>query len=268
MVVFTKVKEEDLTKLKKLRFAPAAPRTAYEVIRYEKNGVHAVYYTSGKLFLQGKKEKVDRIADELRKVGIGDEVKKISFRRQSGWMVGSDESLKGDSFGGIVVAAVRADDEIRGKLKDLGVADSKALRDTEVLRLAQEVRDVAECAVYSLLPEEYNREAKVTLLLNKMHKKVANQVGAGRHIVDEYPGCTVGEIVETKAEQKYIEVAAASILARAAGLKQFDYLSMEAGFKIPKGSTHVKLALHELKERGLEFRKFAKLNFKNVQEFL
>jgi len=51
-------------------------------------------------------------------------------------------------------------------------------------------------------------------------------------------------------------------------LKQFNYLSMLAKFPIPKGSTHVKLALYELKERGLDFNKFVKTSFGNVKEFL
>ena len=87
-------------------------------------------------------------------------------------------------------------------------------------------------------------------------------------MVDKYPGCAVGDVAEEKAESKYVEVAAASVLARAAALKQLDYLSLQAGFTLPKGSTHVKLALHELQERKLEFRKFVKVHFANVKEFL
>jgi len=63
-------------------------------------------------------------------------------------------------------------------------------------------------------------------------------------------------------------VAAASVLARAAALKQLDTLSLRAGFHLPKGSSHVKLALHELKERGLNFNEFVKVDFRNVREFL
>ena len=76
------------------------------------------------------------------------------------------------------------------------------------------------------------------------------------------------DIRETKAESKYLEVAAASILARATALKQLNYLSIKAGFSLPKGSTHVELALIELKERGLDFNKFVKTGFGNVVKFL
>ncbi len=258
MVVFTDVKEEKLEKLKELGYKPAAPTTAYEVIRYVKRGVTAIFYSTGKLFLQGSEKLVEREADNLRKIGIGKEKKKEVFRKQEGIFIGSDESLKGDTFGGIVVAAVKASDKERKKLLSLGVADSKLLSDVEILKLAKEIRNLVACSVQSMLPEEYNRQDGVTYLLNKLHKKVAKDLNGGKHVVDKYPGCTVGDIIITKAEQKYVEVAAASILARAAALQQFDYLSMQAGFTIPKGSTHVKL----------EFRKFVKLHFKNVGQFL
>jgi len=104
--------------------------------------------------------------------------------------------------------------------------------------------------------------------MNKLHKEVGNYLKPGQHVVDKYPGCRVGNVREEKAEDKYVEVAAASVLARAAALKQLDYLSMKAGFHLPKGSTHVKLALYELKERGKNFKEFVKVDFKNVQEFL
>ena len=71
-----------------------------------------------------------------------------------------------------------------------------------------------------------------------------------------------------KAESKYVEVAAASVLARATGLKQLNYLSTLVGFTVPKGSTHVKEALQELKEKSLKFEKFVKTSFGNVEEFL
>ena len=87
-------------------------------------------------------------------------------------------------------------------------------------------------------------------------------------VVDKYPGCNVGDVQEEKAESKYVEVAAASILAREAALKQLNYLSVQAGFRTPKGSTHVRLALDELKERKLNLKKFVKIGFSNVKEFL
>jgi ribonuclease HIII len=270
MPVFTNVKKEDAVKLKKLGFTPLAPKTMYEVIRYEKDGVTAILYESEKLLLQGKGEAVDKITDLLSRRGVGtfDEKKEIKFRKETGWIIGSDESLKGDTFGGIVVAAVKADKKLREKLQELGVADSKTLSDKEIMAMADKIRKVVPCEIKSILPEEYNHNGKITEMLNKYHKECANFLQPGQHVVDKYPGCNVGEVQEEKAESKYIEVAAASVLAREAALKQLNFLSMQVGFPVPKGSSHVKLALQKLKDRGLDFKKFVKVDFKNVREFL
>ena len=268
MAVFEDVKKEDIEILLKKRFVQEEVKTVYEQFRLKKNNVTLILYTSGKLLLQGKQEAAEKIAGQLRTLGIGKEVKGEKFRKEQGWIIGSDESLKGDTFGGLVVAAVKADDKIRAKLLELGVADSKKLSDKEILRMVENIKKITPCDVKSLLPEEYNKSGKVTVLLNKMHKELATYLLPGKHVVDKYPGCRVGDIMETKAESKYVEVAAASVLARATALKQLDYLSMQAGFALPKGSTHVQLALHELKERRLDFRKFVKIDFNNVKEFL
>jgi ribonuclease HIII len=266
MVVFEKVKKSQLEKLIPEGFCKLEPKTIYESFRCSANGVTLILYSSGKLFLQGKQ--VEDVAKILRKKQIGKEIKPITFRKQTGWMIGTDESLKGDTFGGLVVAAVKADNTIRKKLLEMGVQDSKKLKDMEILDLAQQLKKFVSCQVKSLLPEEYNRAEGQTQLLNKLHHDTAKYLGNGTHVVDKYPGCNVGDIQETKAESKYLEVAAASILARAAALKQLDYLSREAGFTLPKGSTHVSLALHELKEKNLPFNKFVKLHFNNVKEYL
>ncbi len=269
MTIFTQVRKEEAVKLLSKGFTQDKPKTAYEELRLQKEGVTLILYTSGKLLLQGPPEEVKKSAELLGKLKIGFKVKEQQFRQESGWIIGSDESLKGDTFGGIVVAAVKANDEIREKLRSLGVADSKTLSDAEIRPLAEKIKHIAGCEIRSLLPEEYNsHKGNVTDLLNKLHTECARDLDGGKHIVDKYPGCTVGDIQEEKAESKYIEVAAASVVARAAALQQLDYLTVQAGFPVPKGSTHVKPALMELKERKLEFKKFVKVEFGNVKEFL
>lgn len=266
MVVFESVKKEDLLKLK--GFQSEKTKTVHEEVRLKKGGVSFTLYSSGKLLLQGKPEAVEKAAAELVKRNIGGLVSVEKFRKEQGWIIGTDESLKGDTFGGLVVAGVKANDGLRQQLRELGVADSKTLEDKEILLMAEKIKRIVPCEVKSVLPEEYNKAENVTALLNKLHGECAAYLFPGRHIVDKYPGCAVGDIQIEKAESKYAEVAAASVLARAVALQQLDFLSAQAGFRLPKGSTHVKLALFELKERGLDFRKFVKFDFANVQEFL
>lgn len=272
MTIFTHVRKEDAVKLLKKGFIQDKPKTAYEQLRLQKEDITLILYTSGKLLVQGPPEAVDKISKQLQKIGIGFKMKEQLFRQESGWIIGSDESLKGDTFGGIVVAAVKANDEIREKLQELGVADSKTLDDAEIMPMAEKIKHIAGCEIRSLLPEEYNEynkhQGNVTSLLNTLHVECAKDLGAGKHVVDKYPGCTAGDVQEEKAESKYVEVAAASVVARAAALQQLNYVSVLAGFPVPKGSTHVKTALMELKERKMDFRKFVKVDFRNVREFL
>ncbi|MFW5747136.1 MAG: hypothetical protein ACOCWQ_06330 [Nanoarchaeota archaeon] len=195
--------------------------------------------------------------------------------------IGSDESLKGDSFGGLTVAGVLADENLRERLTAFGVCDSKRISNTNIPLIAQRVREVVKySAVYSIFPEEYNKFSQ-TGLMNRYHNQVADDIirklkdDLGDisdlrivHIVDKYPGATVGDVIETKAESQYPEVAAASILAREVALEQFRVLSERAGFRLPLGSTHVQDALVRLKREGLPPAKFVKLHFKNVQRVL
>lgn len=195
--------------------------------------------------------------------------------------IGSDESLKGDSFGGLTIAGVLVDEKERSQLEAIGVRDSKQLKEPAIRIYAQRIREtIRYWSVRSILPEKYNQFSQ-TGLMNRYHHEVAdelitrlqNDTKAGirfhvRHVVDKFPGCAVGDVIETKAESAYPEVAAASILAREAALDQMRDLSQEAGFTLPLGSTHVSEAIIKLKTLGLPPNKFLKLHFKNVQKIL
>ncbi len=271
MAVFINVKKGKLLELPGIR--QEEPKTIYEEARLRKGKAVLILYTSGKLLLQGTPAEVEKLTQELRRRGLGKELPKHAFRQENGWFIGSDEALKGDTFGGMVVAGVKADEALRVKLSQLGVTDSKELDDREILPLAEKIKKEVPCAIRSLLPEEYNlhdhpKKNNVTELLNRLHAEVGRELGPGTHVVDKYPGCLAGNVQEEKAESKYLEVAAASILARAAAVQQLNYLSSLAGFPIPKGSTHVKLALLELKHRGLPPEQFVKMGFGNVKEIL
>ena len=186
---------------------------------------------------------------------------------QKDTIIGSDEVLKGDTFGGIVVAAVKANPEQHTALKDLGVRDSKTLSDRQIQLIAPKIEKNFPCIIKNIYPEEYNGlKGTVTDILNKLHKECYNYLKPGTHVVDKFPGCTVGDIIEIQAESKYPEVAAASIIARAHALNQLHDLSKKAGFLIPKGSAHVQKALEQLKKSNLPATDFVKLKFSNVKK--
>ncbi len=257
--------------LKKEGFEEVAVKSPHEELRLKKGRLIVILYKTGTLLVQGNGKELHEINKLLESANI--------LRKEvSGHTIGSDESLKGDTFGGIVVAAVKADDKTRLKLTQAGVKDSKQVQDYKIPELAKRIRAIAEYEIISLFPKDYNLEITrytgVTFLLNKLHLKAYHCLAqhhpektAVKHIVDKYPGCTVGHIIETKADENHIEVAAASILAREEALKQLAALSKVAGFKLPKGSTHVADALKKLKEKKADLSFFAKVDFKNVLPF-
>lgn len=268
---------DKLTQLKKFGYESIPLCSNYEVLRLVCElpfKVTLILYSSGKLVIQTKKDKEDVVVELLNKVGI--DAKKIDSDKkepqtyeQYEKVVGSDETLKGDTFGGIVVAAVYADKSKRAMLKELGVDDSKKITDERVLELAPRLMATFDYAVENIYPIDYNK-AKVTPLLNRLHSDVALVIKpqGAVHVVDKYPGCFVGDVRVEKAESKYLEVAAASIIARYYALKQIEELSRRIGFDVPMGSTHVKKALKKLKESGLDPKEFVKTSFTNVKEAL
>jgi ribonuclease HIII len=266
MVTFEKVKKKDLSVLLGYGFVEEKAKTEYELARFAGNCT-LVLYKSGKLVLQGTEDEVMRIKNVLNKLGVGKQVLKSEFKEESGIVIGSDETLKGDTFGGLIVVGVKADDKIRQKLKKINIQDSKNISDDKIPEIASKIKKKASYSIKNVYPEEYNK-SQLTPLLNRLHKGVKEDLGEGVHIVDKYPGCMVGDLIVEMADSKYIEVAAASIIAREEALKQLKELSDAAGFEFPKGSTHVREALRELKKRSLDFGKFTKLHFRNVQEFL
>ena len=269
MSVFKNVKKEDLVKLKEFGFYTVPTKTEHELARLQTQTTTIILFKSNKLLIQGKPDIVQREVELLKKLKLGQEVKPPKFKEEHGTIIGSDEALKGDTFGGLVVAAVKANDEQRKKLLELGVADSKTLTDEEIATLAKKLEHYATFEIKNIYPNEYNEfKGSQTELLNKLHHQLYNDLKPGRHVVDKFPGCKVGDIAETKAESKYVEVAAASILARSHALKQLQDLSTEIGFPIPKGSAHVESALKQLKKHHTHPKNFVKLNFRNVKKTL
>ncbi|MBU0666615.1 MAG: hypothetical protein ABIC91_02005 [Nanoarchaeota archaeon] len=265
-----------IEQLKAKGFYEVPTTSQYEVLRL-KGPCNVILYSTGKFSVQGKEDVVQKIKQELG-LEVPKKVEKQSslfFHSKLKVIVGSDETLKGDTFGGLIVAGFRANPSEQLVLKDFGVDDSKKFSDKQIKIMAKKIRDKfpKNYSIFTLNPKEYNDKIKscnVTVLLNSLHHQVNQKLKtkSSMHVVDKYPGCNVGDIIETKAESKYVAVAAASIIAREEAIKQFIELSKNVGFNIPKGSTHVSFALKKLVEKKIDFKDFVKMNFSNVQFFL
>ncbi len=269
MASYENIDEKKLKKLKKYGYEEIVPKTKYETARF-KGPASIVLYSTGKLLVQGKEENIEEARKLLEYLEIIKKEKKDL--KKYGLAVGTDETLKGDTFGGLVVAGFKADKEIRDELKALGVKDSKKITNPKIVELAKTLIEKypKNYHVESLFPEEYNKlniKMNVTEIMDKLHKKCYSKLSKNAiHIVDLYPGCSIGNIREKNAESKYLEVAAASIIARYFGLVQIRQLEQKAGFFIPMGSTHIEAALLELKKKSLNPKYFVKMKFSNVEK--
>lgn len=283
-LVFTQVQPEQLTFLFELGYYKMDGKSDYELFRLHKDGIILILYTSQKLVVQTKQDREVELEQLLVQHNVGrlqitkEKKKPVLDIPDTQLIIGSDETLKGDTFGGLVVAAAYVTEELLLELKHLGVRDSKELSDHTIMIIAKDLleRFPNYFIVEELEPVAYNKRIEkesITILLNNLHVSCAATIQKRfskklPHIVDAYPGCVVGDYQIQKAESHFLAVAAASIIARAKGLEQLERLSLRAGFRLPKGSTHVFSALERLRDEKKEISLFAKIHFSNVADFL
>ena len=189
----------------------------------------------------------------------------VSHHNWSAW-IGTDEAGKGDYFGSLAVAGVYVNSEICGILHTLGVRDGKRLSDSQVRKLAQEIRrHCGECiSLAELEPSEYNERydtfrrggQNLNNLLASLHAEVIlnllNEYGDCRHVlVDRFAKEEVlatqlrstmdpnVKLVQIPKAESDIAVAAASIVARDIFLQQLEQLSNRYQIQLPKGASQV-----------------------------
>lgn len=269
------------------------------------NSCTVTAYKSGKVLFQGvnAEKEASRWTEKLP-VSKPIKTKKINTVKKHAYspptnigemsVIGSDEVGTGDYFGPITVAAVYADRKSIPLLKELGVKDSKHLKDPQIMKIAAELKHAVPFTLLVLDNEKYNKlqakgmsQGKIkaylhNLALTKLIEKIKPEQ-AEAVLVDQFAQPDVffryleGQVLfsadqiylSTGAESLHVSVAAASILARAAFVKKFEALSKEAGFVIPKGAgPAVDLAAAKLIEaKGIDIlQSFTKLHFANTDK--
>lgn len=208
-------------------------------------------------------------------------------------IIGSDEVGTGDYFGPMTVAAAYVSNKNLSLLQELGVKDSKNLTDKQIVEIAKNIIKVIPYSLLILHNEKYNTLQESGMSQGKikayLHNQALNNVveklkpeKADGILIDQFaqPGVyfnyLVGKSVNkenvyfsTKAEGVHLAVAAASIIARYAFVKEFEKLSERAGFEIPKGAGQkVDMAAANLiQKHGLSsLRTFTKLHFANTEK--
>ncbi|WGT41349.1 ribonuclease HIII [Lysinibacillus sp. 1 U-2021] len=226
-------------------------------------------YKSGKLMFQGggaEREAarwgtVEKTATPLSTIGAKGDVLPNNFATMS--VLGSDETGTGDYFGPITVAAVYVPTSKIELMNELGVKDSKMLTDDYMRKIAPDLRAACVHSVLVLRNEKYNNlqakgysQGKMKAMMhNKALQNTLSKIAPEKPefiLIDQFAERGVyynylkneRDLVQenvyfsTKAEQLHVAVATASILARAAFLKEMDRLSDITGLTLMKGASN------------------------------
>lgn len=272
----------------------------------ELDGTVITLYESGKIMFQGVSADIDanlwidmekhlnnRIIDittgKDKKDNKKDNADKQIFINKPS--IGSDEVGTGDYFGPIVVTASFVSKENQQFLIDLGVKDSKKITDETIKKIAPQIIEKIPHSTLIFDNESYNKFHTDDINMNKikaiLHNKVLlnlikNEYPYEQIIIDQFVNekkyyeyiKDAKEIVRnitfyTKAEDKFLCVAASSIISRYVFLKRMDEISKEIGIELPKGAGDAvdKVAQEITDKYGFEkLTAIAKLNFKNTEK--
>jgi len=248
--------------------------------------VSVTAYLSGKILVQGKgtdnfiKRYLGCSADNENKITEKQELMKIPY-------IGTDESGKGDYFGPLIIAGVLVDEKNILTFQEMGLRDSKKISDFSIAKLAPKIKEASSHSIIIINPGKYNelygKFKNLNSLLAWGHARAIENILEKTHcqnaVSDKFgnesliknalmkKGKKINLIQETKAEDKNIAVAAASILARDEFLKRIKNLSLEYGIQFQKGAGEkVKTQTEEfIQKYGFEMlSNIAKMHFKTT----
>ena len=276
----------------------------YAVFQATEEDTVITLYESGKVMFQGVSADIDAnmwrdLEKHINNIDVDtrstEEKKEDSIDKSNYYFnaIGSDEVGTGDYFLPIVVTATFITKEDLKFLEELGVHDSKKLTDEKIKRCAPLIIKRIPYESLILSNKEYNEYHSQGYNMNKikaiMHNKVLFKMREKDYpyhkiIVDQFalPGVYynylrgVNDKVTnitflTKAEDKNLSVACASIISRYIFLKEQKRLEDELGHQIPKGAgASVDECGKELVNKFGEeiLNKISKISFKNTDRII
>lgn len=298
MNIVIKVNEE--TKQKMIEYYKDKVRDKkipYAIFQAQEEDTVITLYESGKAMFQGTSADVDAamwgtVLDNTKEKK--EEQKKKDLKYHNCSSVGSDEVGTGDYFGPIVVTAAYVKKEDVERLEKLGVGDSKKITDEKIKKITPELIKIVKYRSMILTNKEYNEKYTKDINMNKikaiLHNKVLYQLMTEEKpnvdyiVVDEFarekryyeylegiPNIQRNITFMTKAEDKNLAVASASIISRYIFLKEFDKLCDSIHIPLPKGAGK---DVDEIGEEVVEkygedkLKEIAKFNFKNTDRIL
>lgn len=264
---------EELKKyIKKGILKEAPPTNEYELFRIKDQDVNIVVYTSFKVVHNG--------SDASKLI-----INRILEKEEGyDYILGSDETGKGEWYGPLIVVATALSPEDIIKLRELGVKDSKTIKKSQIMELASKlIKMKFERHSVQINPKKYNlryaefqREGKS---LNDMmawaHSKVIQELldkiefKKAKAVIDKFDfekteyrlekvDKTNLEIIQKSGGESEIPVAAASIIAKYLFETEVDKLNDK--YDIDLRSSKPEDINPEI------LSKVAKIHFKNVKK--
>ena len=147
-------------------------------------------------------------------------------------MIGIDEAGRGPVIGPMVIAGVQLDKKAEAKLKGLGVRDSKRIAPKKREVLAEEIRKIAKTVDVVVITAKQIDELMQLMTLNQIELnamvKIMNEIddieifldlpsngpGFMRELNSKLTVPNAKVVAEHKADDKYVVVGAASIIAK------------------------------------------------------
>ena len=275
----------------------------YAIFQAQDNDTVITLYTSGKAMFQGISADIDSDMWLAIQGGMDFEFeeKENNKKKESDIVlpininsIGSDEVGTGDYFGPIVVTASYVNKENIEFLEELGVRDSKKLGDEKILKIVPKIIKKIPYKTIILSNKDYNKYYGKDMNMNKikaiLHNKVLCEItnefnynydyividqfeseNSFYNHIEDAPNKIKGVTFITKAEDKCLSVAAASLISRYVFVKQMDKLSDKYGIFLPKGaSSYVDdIAIKLVQKHGVDIlNDIAKLNFSNTERII
>ena len=177
-------------------------------------------------------------------------------------------------------------------LTELGVKDSKKLSDEQILKIVPKIIKRIKYKTIMLSNKEYNEKYGKDMNMNKikavLHNKVLTEMVKDNVydyiVVDQFepessyykhlsevPNPLRGITFITKAEDKCLSVACASLISRYIFVKEIDKLGDKYGIFLPKGANYYveDVGIKLVEKYGVNvLKEVAKLNFSNTDRIL
>ncbi len=281
---------------------------AYAVFQADDADTVVTMYESGKVVFQGKSADIDanmwkemeQHLNPNKKVEITNSEDKPKKDKQEiiidpkiyhSNSIGSDEVGTGDYFGPIIVTSAYVSKDNINWLEELGVKDSKKLRDDQIVKIVPEIIKRIPYSSIILTNKEYNEKYSADINMNKiktiLHNKVLLEL---KNKGFEYDYIVVDQFAKpyiyfnylkdssnvvrditfmTKAEDKCLSVACASLISRYIFINEFDKLGESIDVFLPKGASNAvdDMGVKIVTKYGFDkLKDIAKINFKNTEK--